>query len=116
VLRNTTLAGTKLREGEIIYVLQGAANRDPNRWPEPARFDIHRDLKTHMAFGYGPHLCLGAPLARLETRIAIERLLYLAPEYALHDVKFGDSFMNRGAERGILTRGPSDHVVKAGAR
>jgi cytochrome P450 len=104
VLRNTTLGGTKLREGDVMYALQGAANRDPSRWDEPERFDIHRDLKTHMAFGYGPHLCLGAPLARLETRIAIERLLALAPEYRLHDVEFGDSFMNRGAERGVLTR------------
>jgi cytochrome P450 len=115
VMRDTTLAGTKLQEGEVIYVLQGAANRDPDRWPEPARFDIHRAPKSHMAFGYGPHLCLGAPLARLETRVAIERLLQLAPGYALHDVKFGDSFMNRGAERGVLTRGPSDHPVKVGA-
>jgi cytochrome P450 len=86
----------------MIYNLVAAANRDPSRWPDPTRFDIRREPKAHMAFGYGPHLCLGAPLARLEIKVALEQLLGLAPNYTVRDVEFGSSFTNRGPDRGIV--------------
>jgi cytochrome P450 len=101
-IRNTEIAGTKIKEGQMVYNMLAAANRDPNRWTNPTEFDIHREQKSHMGFGYGPHLCLGAHLARLEVKVALERLLELAPDYALRDIDFGHSWMNRGPEKGII--------------
>jgi cytochrome P450 len=105
VVQDTVLAGHELSAGEIVFVLFAAANRDPERWPDPARFDIDREPRAHVGFGYGPHLCLGAPLARLETKIALERLLRVAPEYHLTDVDFGTAFFVRGPETGTLEVG-----------
>ena len=105
-LRETVLDGMEVSVGENVYVLNAAANRDPRRWPDPDRFDVQRDSKTHLAFGYGPHLCLGARLARLETKAAIEQLLRVAPEYRLRDIDFGNSMFIRGPERGTVEVGP----------
>jgi cytochrome P450 len=105
VLADSTLDGMDLRTGETVFVFPAAANRDPRRWDRADRFEVGREAKAHMAFGYGPHLCLGAPLARLETRIAIEELLRLAPEYHLRDLDFGRSMFIRGPERGIVDVG-----------
>jgi cytochrome P450 len=102
VEHDTELAGVELSAGDQAYALIAAANRDPLRWSDPDRFDVGREPKAHLGFGWGPHLCIGAPLARLETRIALERLLALAPEYRLSEVDFGDAFMIRGPERGVL--------------
>jgi cytochrome P450 len=102
VADDTEVAGARLSAGDHIYSIIAAANRDPARWSDPHRFDIRRDAKAHLGFGWGPHLCIGAPLARLETRVALERLLELAPEYRLRDVDFGTAFMIRGPECGVL--------------
>ncbi|HEY8524579.1 MAG TPA: cytochrome P450 [Acidimicrobiales bacterium] len=99
---DTVLGDTRIAAGEPVYALIAAANRDPDRWADPARFDVRREAKAHYGFGYGPHLCLGAPLARLEAKVAIERLLRTAPEYRLRDVELGPSFFVRGPERGFL--------------
>jgi len=104
---DTEIDGMVVAAGDSVYACTAAANRDPNRWPEPDRFDVDREPKAHMAFGYGPHLCLGAPLARLETRVALEQLLRVAPAYRLHDVGFGPSIFVRGAEHGVVEVGPS---------
>ena len=66
-----------------------------------------RERKTHLAFGRGPHLCLGAALARLEVKVALERLLQVAPRYELHDIDFGQAFFVRGPERGRVAVGPA---------
>jgi cytochrome P450 len=80
-----------------------AANRDPARWPDPLHFDIYREQKSHFGFAFGPHLCLGAPLARLETKVAIERFLSLAPQYEISDIDYGDmGFAVRGPESGFV--------------
>jgi cytochrome P450 len=105
ILQDTALDGMELEAGHNVFVLNAAANRDPRRWPEPDRFDIFREPKAHLAFGYGPHLCLGAPLARLETKVAIEQLLRIAPEYRLRDIDFGNSLFIRGPERGTVEVG-----------
>jgi cytochrome P450 len=104
-LRDTILDGEAITAGQTVFVLNAAANRDPRRWPQPDRFDIFREAKSHLAFGYGPHLCLGAPLARLETKVAIEKLLQVAPEYRLRDIDFGESLFIRGPERGTVEVG-----------
>jgi cytochrome P450 len=106
VVRDTVLAGTALSAGDVLYVLQAAANRDPSRWREPLRFDILRPQKAHMGFGYGPHLCIGAWLARLETKVVVERLLELAPEYRIRDIDWGKAAVVRGPERGVVEAGP----------
>ncbi|CAM5395559.1 Cytochrome P450 OS=Streptomyces albaduncus OX=68172 GN=FHS32_006280 PE=3 SV=1 [Streptomyces griseoloalbus] len=69
--------------GELVLVAMADANRDPERFPEPDRFDIFRDARGHVAFGHGIHHCLGAPLARLEARIALRTLLERCPDLAL---------------------------------
>lgn len=75
--RPCTLAGVELDAGTIVLIAWGAANRDPALFEDPDRFDIDRPelVKRQLAFGYGPHRCLGAPLARLEGRVAFDRLL-----------------------------------------
>jgi cytochrome P450 len=104
-IMDTTLDDMDVTTGEIVYVFSAAANRDPGRWDHPESFDVRREAKSHLAFGYGPHLCLGAPLARLETKVALEELLRLAPEYRLRDLDFGRSMFIRGPERGIVDVG-----------
>ena len=76
--------GVLIRKGEAIIVDFAAAGRDPEAHPDdPDTFDPLRPDKDHLAFGYGPHFCLGAPLARLETRIALGTLLARFPRLAL---------------------------------
>ncbi|MER5358596.1 cytochrome P450 [Streptomyces sp. NPDC002785] len=69
--------------GEPVLISLAGADRDPGRYPEPERFDIRRDAQGHLAFGHGMHFCLGAPLARMEGRIAIRTLLERCPALAL---------------------------------
>ena len=64
-----------------MMLLVGAANRDDRRFPDGDRFDIHREVGQHLTFGYGIHFCLGAALARLEGRIALDEILQRFPEW-----------------------------------
>jgi len=68
-------------EGNVMLFLVGAANRDDRRYPDPDRFDIHRNIGQHLTFGYGVHFCLGAALARLEGRVALDEVLQRFPEW-----------------------------------
>jgi cytochrome P450 len=101
-VRDVTVGGVDVAAGENVFVMIAGANRDPGRWPEPGKFDVGRKPVTHLGFGYGSHLCLGAALARIEVRVAIQRLLEIAPRYRLRDVDFGHSFNIRGPERGAV--------------
>ena len=71
--------GQTVPEGSVMLFLVGAANRDDRRYPDGDRFDIHREIGQHLTFGYGIHFCLGAALARLEGRVALEEVLEALP-------------------------------------
>jgi len=73
-LRDVTLRGQTIPAGSLVIPIIGAANRDPEVFAEPNRFDIQRAPNPHIAFGHGGHFCIGAPLARLEARIALADL------------------------------------------
>jgi cytochrome P450 len=100
----TEIAGTKIPKGAIVVPVLGSANRDERRFPEPDAFRVGRDTRGHVAFGLGIHFCLGAALARLEARVALEALV---PELARRGrvdapVEFVDSFIVRGRRNLLL--------------
>jgi len=80
---DVALGGRTIPKGALVLGLIGAANRDPAHFPDPDRLDITRGDNRHLAFGWGIHFCLGAPLARLEAQIAILALLRQLPRLAL---------------------------------
>lgn len=82
-LETFELRGKVIEAGHTVRLGTGAANRDPSRWPEPDRFDITRGELVSLSFGQGIHYCIGAPLARLQTQVAIGRLLERCPRLAL---------------------------------
>jgi cytochrome P450 len=81
--REVDVLGEHLPEGSIVVLLNGSANRDERRFVDGDRFDIHREIGHHLSFGYGIHFCLGAALARLEGRIALDEVLNRWPEWEL---------------------------------
>jgi len=81
--RDVEIAGVLIPAGSPVQVEMGSANRDPARWDDPDRFDIHRPMQPHMAFAHGPHTCLGMHLARMETKVALEAVLDRLPNVRL---------------------------------
>jgi cytochrome P450 len=81
------IGGRLIRQGEEVYVTTISANFDEQQFTDPDRFDILRTPNHHISFGHGIHFCLGAPLARLETKVALELMLDMIPDWHLsHDV------------------------------
>ena len=75
------LHGQVIPADSKVLLLTGSAGRDERTYPDADRFDIHRSMDRHVSFGYGIHLCIGAALARLEGRIAIEETLRRYPNW-----------------------------------
>jgi len=107
--RKTKVAGREIAAGQKIVIALSAANRDPRRWEEPNEFTLGRKkIQEHLAFGRGAHTCIGAPLARAEVKILLDRLLYHTSDISLSVEKHGPpenrrleyeaSFIIRGLE------------------
>jgi cytochrome P450 len=92
------IQGTRIQKGEWLYLVVGAANRDPAQFPDPDRFDVARAENKHLAFGAGAHFCLGAPLARLEAQIAVRALREHFPKLRTDEgtIEYRNNFNLRG--------------------
>ncbi len=88
--RATTIGGVDIPAGTVVMVLPGAANRDPRRFENPHEFDLRRkNVREHMAFARGVHSCPGGPLARVEGRVSIERILDRMPHIEIDEAHHG---------------------------
>lgn len=104
---DTGIAGVPIAAGAMAIPVWGAAGRDPSVFADPDRFDLDRpNLRNHMGFGHGPHFCAGAELARLESRIAFERLLSRIDDFDVieegSDLGHQPSFSTHGYKRVVL--------------
>jgi len=98
--QDVEIAGTKIPKGAYVAPILGSANRDERRFPDPDRFDVTRDAQGHLGFGFGKHFCLGASLARLEARCALEALAPELPRLERERSReLVDSFLVRGPRR-----------------
>jgi cytochrome P450 len=102
--KDSEFHGQTIPKDSVLVVVPPAANRDEVEWEDSERFDIHREPKQHFAFSFGPHFCLGANLARIESRIALETILPRIPEWTC-------DFDNGVLTAGIDTRGWSSLPV-----
>jgi cytochrome P450 len=92
----TRIGGVDIPGGSVVMVCNGAANRDPRRFESPAEFRVDRaNARDHLAFGSGPHTCPGAPLARAETRVSLERLLDRMVDIQISDTAHGPAGARR---------------------
>jgi cytochrome P450 len=89
---DVTVCGRTIRAGDNVVVYLAACNRDPARWNDPASFELQREIGRHLAFGHGVHTCIGAPLARMEAKAAMDALV----------ARFAT--LRRGSERGHRVR------------
>lgn len=94
--------GRVLSPGQRVFLMNGAANRDPDAYPDPDRFDVGRNPTNHLGFGVGIHYCLGAPLARLEGQLAISGLLRAFPDMELAADPDGLAWHGTMLSRGLV--------------
>jgi cytochrome P450 len=81
VQRDVSLHGTSVPKGSVLVLITAATGRDQRQFPDPDRLDVERRISRHLSFGVGPHVCMGAPLARLEARIILEETLARFPDW-----------------------------------
>jgi cytochrome P450 len=81
--RDVKIHGTTIPKGAKVLLINGASGRDERKFPDPDRYDVRRDIDFHLGFGYGRHVCLGAFLARMESRVALEEFLARFPDYEI---------------------------------
>jgi cytochrome P450 len=98
VMDDSMLVDVEIKSGEVVYALAAAANRDPEAFADPARFDVTRSPNPHVGFGHGVHHCLGTMLARMEARIAFSGFLGRAPGYEVRDARYWPVFQVRGLQ------------------
>ncbi|GAB3179043.1 cytochrome P450 [Micromonospora palomenae] len=104
--RDTELGGVPVRRDENVLLMIAGANRDPARFPEPDRFDPRRDGPPSLAFGVGPHFCLGAAVSRLEGRLALPRLLARFPRLTVtRPPTYSGSLFLRGIDKLFVSTG-----------
>ena len=115
--RDVEIGGETIREGEQAVAILGAANRDPEQFVDPGRLDVGRAPNRHLAFGGGPHFCLGASLARLEGQIAFATLLRRLPDLdlATESPTYRDHYVIRGLTELHVRFTPSRAAAGKGA-
>jgi cytochrome P450 len=103
VVRDTDFFGYELKEGQRVLLLNSAANRDPRKFEDPLTAKFDRDnIRDHIAFGSGPHRCLGAPIARLELKIILEELLERLPDFQVIEEEVVE-YPRKGGTLGFAT-------------
>ena len=99
-MEDVAIAGVVIRKGDGVFALNPAANRDPEAFPDPDRFDVHRDASHHLAFGFGIHQCLGQILARMELQVVFPLLLERLPNLRIAakegEIRFKDDMQIYG--------------------
>jgi cytochrome P450 len=85
VMKDFTAHGVTIPAGSAALLAIGSATRDESAYEDPERFDITRPSRLNLGFGYGVHSCLGAALARMESRVALERLMRIMPRYEIDE-------------------------------
>ena len=104
-LKDLEVEGVQIPEGSILLMVWGAADRDDDTFAGPERFDVERqNVKNHMAFGNGPHFCLGAPLGRMEAVTAFEAIFA-----RLTNLRFAEGRNDFRNQEAVIFRGP-DHL------
>jgi cytochrome P450 len=104
--REVELHGTTIPSGSRVLLLIGAANRDPRAFADPDRLDLGRQIRRHLGFGEGIHHCIGAPLARLEGRIALRGLAERFPQYEVVEAERFRDVTERSLSRLVIATGP----------
>ncbi|OKJ95196.1 cytochrome [Streptomyces sp. CB03234] len=99
--QDVEIGGTLIPKGSIVTVGVASAHRDPERYPDPDRLDITRGDRSHLGFGHGIHFCIGAPVSRMEGRIAVGTLLRRLPDIALDDAAGALRWRPTGVLRGL---------------
>jgi cytochrome P450 len=106
-MRDTVLHGVEMAKGTMLHVCLGAANRDPARWDEPAKYDIHRPMQRSVAFAAGAHSCLGQHVARQEVEAALNGIFDRFP-----NIRWDTSKPAARITGNLIQRGPGPlHVL-----
>lgn len=102
---DTDLGGARVRAGDLLYAVVGAANRDPAVFPDPDRLDVGRDARAHLSFGAGPHFCLGAPLAAIVAEETLPPLLERLGDFRILRLRWMHPFELRAPHELVVEPG-----------